>query len=98
MTSELTPKEKRKLFKIWSMEVRKIGRCEICSATKRLNAHHILDKNYYHEYRFDPRVGICLCPSCHKFGKYSAHKNPIWFAKWLKNNKPEQFKWVVERF
>jgi hypothetical protein len=94
---DFTPKEKRKLFKEWSNAVRVVGKCEVCSSTTRLNAHHILDRKYYHAYRFDVNNGICLCPSCHKFGKFSAHKNPIWFVRWLKANKPEQFVWVSRR-
>ena len=92
----MNPKEKRKADKIWSKEVRKDGKCEICDSTKNLNAHHLLDKRYYAEYRFEKMNGICLCVRCHKFGKHSAHKNPVWFSEWLRKNKAEQFEWVLK--
>jgi len=93
---KLTPKEKRKLDKEWSKKIRLVGRCDVCSSTKYLNAHHILDKRFYQEYRFEKKNLICLCVRCHKFSKLSAHRNPVWFSKWLKESKPEQYRWVEE--
>jgi hypothetical protein len=40
--------------------------------------------------------GVCLCPSHHKFGKYSAHRNALWFARWLQENLPDKFNWAIE--
>lgn len=77
----------------WSAEVRKDGRCMVCGATEYLNAHHVLPKERYPEYRFEPKNGVCLCPTHHKFGTYSAHRSPIWFALWLRINRPEQYQW-----
>lgn len=45
---------------------------------------------------FELLNGVTLCPTHHKFGKYSAHKNSIWFAKFLKNNRKNQYDWAME--
>ena len=71
-------------------------RCAVCEAVKGLDAHHILDKRYWKEYKFEYMNGIALCKRCHKFGKFSAHRNGLWFSEWLKANRPITFKWVME--
>jgi len=62
--------------------------------TVQLNAHHLLEKRYYPEHKCNPMNGILLCPKCHSFGKFSAHKNGIWFALWLKKNNTIKYEWV----
>lgn len=81
----------------WSKTVRaRAGnRCELCGAEKYLNAHHILPKERYKEYRYELTNGISLCPSCHKWGKYSAHRNPIFFAEKLKEKYIYRYEWVI---
>lgn len=74
--------------------------CQVCGAKHgaknykgnrvNLNAHHIIDKQSI-ETRLLLDNGIALCPKCHKFGNYSAHKNSVWFACWLAINKPDVF-------
>ncbi len=61
-----------------------------------LHAHHLLPKEQYKEFRTKAINGICLCPIHHKFGKFSAHRNPIWFVLWLKRNRREQWEWCVK--
>jgi len=80
----------------WSAEVRKGGCCAICGKSEYLNAHHLLPKERYQEFRLEPINGICLCPVHHKYGKYSAHRNMIWFACWLRKHRPEQYQWVKD--
>lgn len=89
-------RQRKKLLKQWSDEVRACGHCMICGRTDFLQAHHILPKEYYHEFQFVVINGVCLCPKCHKFGKWSAHKNPVWFTEWLRKNRPEQYQWVID--
>lgn len=83
----------------WSKQVRDRdgNRCQItgCLNTKRLNAHHIIPEEYI-ETKYDLMNGITLCPSHHTFGKLSAHKNAIWFAKWMYQNKFEQYLQVTK--
>lgn len=59
----------------------------------RLNVHHLLPKERYPEFKFEPVNGVLLCPMHHKFSRYSAHRNPVWFTLWLRAARPEQFKW-----
>lgn len=96
-------KEKRRIkaapklaLSAWSREVRKGGKCEVCGRTDYLNAHHILPKESYKYLKLHPMVGICLCPTHHKYGPYSAHKNPIWFVKWLRQNDLEKFQFAMK--
>lgn len=65
--------------------------CIVCGKEgKYLNAHHLIPENFS-EYEFCISNGVILCPTCHTLGKWSAHKNPIWFADWLKYNRPKLF-------
>ena len=80
----------------WSREIRAGGKCEVCGRTDYLNAHHILPKEAYKHLKLHPLVGVCLCPLHHKYGPYSAHKNPIWFVLWLKINCPEKYEFAKQ--
>jgi 5-methylcytosine-specific restriction endonuclease McrA len=77
----------------WSRSVRAAGHCAVCGAVKFLQAHHLLPKERYPEFRLELLNGICLCPTCHKWGRYSFHRNTIWSTLWLRSNRPEQFQW-----
>lgn len=59
-------------------------------------AAHIIPKSF-HEYRWEILNGITLCWSCHEVGKFSCHKNPIYFSMWLKKNKPSHYRWALKR-
>ena len=76
----------------WSRRVRERDKCyQICGAKeKRLNAHHLVPRQFL-EFRHELDNGIALCVHCHNFGKFSAHKNPLWFANWLKLNKENDY-------
>jgi hypothetical protein len=62
----------------------------------RLHVHHILPKERYPEFKLLIINGITLCPKHHKYDKFSAHRNPLWFTKWLEQNRPLQFAWAVD--
>jgi hypothetical protein len=81
----------------WSIIVRDFfgNKCAICGKTERLNAHHIIPREFK-RYRHSITNGIALCPKCHKFGKFSAHKNPIWFAALFKQRHPDEFEACCE--
>lgn len=88
--------EKRKKLSEWSQKVRnRDERCVVCGRTDHLNAHHILPKENYKEFMYEVLNGVTLCPVHHKFGKYSAHKNPIWFTEFLKKSNNDQLEWAV---
>lgn len=95
-------KVRRLTLVAWSKAVRaRAGhKCEVCGRAHgdlnpkgnpiRLNAHHIEDKANQ-TLRFDIDNGVCLCPTCHKFGHDSAHRSPIWFVQWLERYLPARF-------
>ena len=56
--------------------------CVICGSKNLPNAHHIIPKGFI-ETRWDVNNGIILCPKHHKWGKFSAHKHPLWFINKL---------------
>ena len=61
-----------------------------------LHAHHILAYQYWPEFRTEPKNRLVLCVHCHKFGPKAAHTNPVFFALWLRDNKPLQYAWVAK--
>lgn len=90
--------ERNKALKKWSGEVRGNagGACEVCGKTRGTQAHHLLCKERYPEFRTHPMNGICLCAGCHKFGRLSAHRNGIWFTVWLATHKQQHYQWVIK--
>jgi len=89
--------DRRNSLKEWSKIVmeRDGNKCAICGSTEMLNSHHILDKIHYKELQTDPNVGIVLCVRHHKYGKYAAHFNAIWFSEWIRIHRPEQYAWLL---
>lgn len=93
----------RKRLSEWSLAIRTrdshtcalCGRSTQSDSTLRLNAHHILPKKFFPDVQFEMWNGVSLCPKCHTFGKFSAHKNGVFFAEWLKHVRPEQYEEVV---
>jgi len=63
-------------------------RCEVssCKKTKRLQVHHIESFAMNRGLRYEPRNGILLCTSHHKFGRVSAHKSFFFMNDLLRNN------------
>ena len=90
--------ERVKKHKAWrSLVLERDKCCQICGRTDgRLNAHHLLPKQYK-ELRYDIDNGMILCWQHHKAGKFSPHQNPIWFYKWLETNRPEVLSWILAR-
>jgi hypothetical protein len=84
----------RKALATWSAQVRSVGRCAVCGSDRYLNSHHLLPKERYPEYRLEPLNGVCLCPTHHKYGRYSFHRNPIWAVLWLRRCRQDQFNWA----
>jgi len=97
--SALAKLEKKRLLAQWSeaVKIRDCYNCQICHVTTHLNSHHILAKYNYKEYALDIKNGICICVSCHIFGKKSFHKNGIWASAWLQKNRPELYELALSR-
>ena len=64
------------------------GLCVDCGRGPKYNNVHHLIPSFFHQYELLVDNGLTLCPLCHTLGKFSAHKNPIWFYGWLKDHKP----------
>jgi hypothetical protein len=86
-------------LKEWSKQVQERDghKCIICQGNEYIQSHHLLAKNRYKELSLDINCGVSLDPKCHKFSKYAAHTNPIWFSDWLQKNRPDQYNWCLER-
>lgn len=106
---ESLAKIRRRLMRLWTAKVHALhgGRCAICGkvhgvvdpATGRpsyMNAHHIEPRATCARLRYDVMNGILLCPSCHKFGRNSAHKGAVWFVTWLQNHRMAQYEYVLK--
>lgn len=101
-TSQVRSQVRKKLSE-WSLAIRTrdghvcalCGRSTQSDSSVRLNAHHILPKKFFPDVQFEMWNGVSLCPKCHTFGKFSAHKNGVFFAEWLKHSRPEQYEEVV---
>lgn len=69
----------KKNLDLWSKIVKKRANyvCEYPGCNKRdyLNSHHIYSRIHSNT-RYDPDVGICLCPTHHTLGQQAAHKDP----------------------
>ena len=88
--------ERNKKFKAWSIEVRNNdgNKCVKCGAVDRLNAHHVIPRQN-HEFRFDVKNGISLCPRHHRFSfDFSAHHTPFQFMQWFMENRRWQYDYL----
>jgi len=61
------------------------------------HAHHILDKKNFPQYALDIDNGITLSYREHKVGPKSPHMNAVFFAEWLRINKPKQWEYVKSK-
>ena len=80
----------KKLDTAWSEAVKKRAghKCEVCGTSEGLNSHHIIGRTN-RTTRWDVRNGVSLCVSHHKFGRQSAHEDPLWFKEWLEDERWE---------
>ncbi len=87
----------RENLRIWREEVlkRDKGICQICKKKpNRAHVHHIIPRQVK-ELKYDVMNGIVLCFNHHKVGVMSPHLNALFFALWLRKNKPEQYKYLM---
>ena len=73
-------------------------KCAICGKSGnsyQIHAHHIAGKKCT-LLRWDLRNLISLCANHHNLGNGnpSAHHNSIWFSEWMKDNRPEDWKYI----
>ena len=92
-------KKSSKAYQEWRSAVMEHDRgfCVICGkGPKYNNAHHLVPNNFT-KYALTVDNGIILCPQHHTLGKFSAHKNPIWFYEWMLRHRPEQLGLAISR-
>ena len=108
LKTKLSPQEKdnphsiywrKKADAVWSSIIKLTGRCAYCQASAPyviLEAHHlILRKNTTTRHLIE--CGLCLCRYHHLYcPTISPHLRPKIFAKWLKQNRPYQYRWVIQ--
>lgn len=49
----------------WGINVRKLGKCDLCEAIENLEAHHLEAHSANEALRWETTNGVCLCNSCH---------------------------------
>lgn len=95
---KLAKKELKLLDKVWSnnIKLRDENKCVICGDSKLLHTHHILPRELKSTRHLFSN-GVTLCPRHHKYSfEISAHKNSFAFFIWFMNNRPEQYKILVD--
>lgn len=70
---------KKKLDKLFSEKVRRIGFCQHCGSNNNLQCAHIFSRRNL-SIRWDDENAVCLCYRCHI---HWSHKEPIQFTKWV---------------
>jgi len=99
---------RNRIFKLWSTTVlsRTDWTCEYCGIKKgdinrngkieKIDAHHLFSRNVKNAIlKFDIRNGVAACPTCHKWGSNSFHRNPVVTMNWLLENSPSRFDFVL---
>jgi hypothetical protein len=89
---------KKKEYRVWRTAV--IARdktCVVCGKGPKYNNTHHLIPHEFQDYEYEIDNGITLCPRHHALGKFSAHKNPIWFIKFLSKKFPELYWIAIDR-
>ena len=89
----------RELLKEWRLKVLKRDNytCQISKKKpNRPQCHHILPRQIK-ELRYDVMNGIVLDFNHHKVGVRSAHQNALFFADFLRKNKPKQYKYLMRK-
>ncbi len=81
---------KKSCDRLWSEVIRSKGVCERCGGGAD-NAHHAYGRKN-HRLRFELRNGVSLCYACHRW----VHDEPISFAVWFYEHRPEDAEWLAE--
>lgn len=82
----------------WSSIVReRDGGCVICGAKTTADAHHLLPKEYFAQFATCIENGVSLCKKCHKYSATASHRNSFYFVEKIKQNRKNQFDWVMSR-
>ena len=68
---------RNKALKLWKLVVKKRAgnKCEYCGSKEMIQAHHVENYMTNKFLRYSVENSMVLCPTHHKWGKYSAHKS-----------------------
>ena len=68
--------------------------CCLCGSHERLNVHHIGYRKFFKQHQLEMNNLVTVCTKCH----WKIHKSigNFLLMKYLMENRPEQWKWVVE--
>lgn len=90
---QLKKQNKQKMLD-WSTKIKELQpTCIICGSNKYLHTHHIIPREIL-KTRYEILNGVTLCAKHHKFGLYSAHRNPVWFLYKLRLKQPQSYEFV----
>ena len=86
------------LDKLWKeiILLRDNNQCQRCGkkasrgSGNSIQAHHIYGRSNF-RVRWNPTNGIALCGGCHTLTNHAAHKAPIDFINWLKQQRGEDW-------
>ena len=82
---------KRKLDKMFSDYIRRIGYCEFCgSKDKQLHCHHGIVHRRYMNTRYLPENVACVCAGCHRYLGEFSKVNTEFFTKRVGSDRYEQ--------
>jgi 5-methylcytosine-specific restriction endonuclease McrA len=71
------------------------GKCAVCGSEIYVQAHHMIPREMY-SHRHAVMNGLAICASHHKYSfELSPHKAPVAFYKWLCNNLPNRWEWLL---
>lgn len=81
-----------KLDDAWSklVKLRANNKCEKCGKETTLNSHHVYSRSN-RSVRWCLKNGYCLCVAHHTFGNWSAHKSPLEFIEFAKEQRGEEW-------
>ena len=89
---------KKKADALMSKIVRNRGKCEMGpyadnKCTEQLQNHHYIGRRN-HTLRFDLMNCFCLCAGHHKLFNQSAHEDPQWFDKTVRERFPDRYIYI----
>ena len=75
----------KRLLKNWAEKVKELAdyKCEAPDCTvnySQVHAHHVFSRRHT-SLRYEVKNGLCLCPTHHTLGLFSAHKDPTFIAR-----------------
>jgi len=86
-------------------------KCELCGVAKghiytndkgkeikvKIDAHHLLSRDIKDcPLKFDVMNSVAVCPTHHKWGVPSFHRDPVYTISWLQKHHPDRYEYVLK--